>query len=349
MKLYNLEFFNKDFAYVGSQQVGDFSAEYDYLSPTNNKINLLRSTDVEINNLMLITSMYTNEQYPGIVTDVKLTKNIKQVEFKPLISIFDVDVELGTVTSIEQWLKAKIDETFVSNSDTDQNYSMIVTTYSTTSGTLDTDEPIVNLYEYIIYALKKYSIAIEMSLDMANQRIVVSIGKVTEVVKTIEADLPNILDTNISIRDQGSNALNKITIINVSEEGQGERVTYYRDRAGNITTDPETRILPVVFRIITVETTSEEFEAKALEEATSQLAYEEYNNLIELKVKEDDELINPGSIKIGQQVQIIANGKAYNSVFTGLRVNNGTELLTFGSIRLELTKILKRRLKNERS
>lgn len=349
MKLYNVEFFDTDFNYIGSQQVGDFSAEYDYLSPTNNKLNLLKSTDVEINNLMLITSMQSNEQYPGIVTDVKLKKDIKQVEFKPLISIFDVDVMHGNVTIIEQWLKAKIDETFVENADTYQNYSMIVNTTTSTAGDLDTEEPVINLYEAIVYTLKKYSIAINMTLDMLNKRIVVQIGQVPETIKTIETDLPNILDTNISIKDQGSNALNKITIMNVSEEGAGEQVIYYRDKSGNVTQTPSERIVPVVFKIITLDATSEEFNDKALEEATSQLAVEEYNNLIELKIKENDELIEAEKMQIGQKVEIIANGKSYRSVFTGIKVNNGTELLMFGAIRLELTKILKRRLKNERN
>ena len=349
MKLYNLEIFDKSFNYVGSQQIGEFKAEFDYLSPTNNNINILDETNVNINNIVAIRSLIDEEKYFGIVTDVKIRRNKKQIEFKPLISILDVDVVHGEIITIESWIKDKIEETFVNNADMLQNYQMEVTTNTSTAGSIDSDDYVVNLLETVEYCLKKYAIAVNFDIDFTSQKIKIAIGKVIKPSIVIEADLPNVIEKNISIKSQEFNSLNKITIINISEEGANETITYYRDQSGNITDEPETRIIPVQFKIVTIKAKSEEFEEQALEEATSNLAVEEYNNLIEITLAENDSLFEPWNIDIGQQVIIYSAGKAYNTVFTGYEIQNGKEKLIFGAIRLELTKILKRRLRNERN
>ena len=65
-----------------------------------------------------------------------------------------------------------------------------------------------------------------------------------------------------------------------------------------------------------------------------------YTNLIELTVKADDTMINPLSMNIGQVVEIIHDGVTYNSILTGKEIKGGLVKLIFGTIRLELTKIL---------
>jgi len=65
-----------------------------------------------------------------------------------------------------------------------------------------------------------------------------------------------------------------------------------------------------------------------------------YQNLIELTVKADDTMINPLSMNIGQVVEIIHDGVTYNSILTGKEIKGGLVKLIFGTIRLELTKIL---------
>ena len=66
-----------------------------------------------------------------------------------------------------------------------------------------------------------------------------------------------------------------------------------------------------------------------------------YTNLIELTVKPDDTMINPLTMQIGQVVNIIHDGVSYNSILSGREIqNNGLVKLIFGTIRLELTKIL---------
>ena len=66
-----------------------------------------------------------------------------------------------------------------------------------------------------------------------------------------------------------------------------------------------------------------------------------YNNLIELTVKKDDLMIDPLNMELGQEVNVIHDGVSYNSILSGREVQkDGMVKLIFGTIRLELTKIL---------
>lgn len=66
-----------------------------------------------------------------------------------------------------------------------------------------------------------------------------------------------------------------------------------------------------------------------------------YSNYIELTYQKDDSMINPLTMAIGQEVNIIHEGVSYNSILSGREIQkNGLVKLIFGTIRLELTKIL---------
>lgn len=82
------------------------------------------------------------------------------------------------------------------------------------------------------------------------------------------------------------------------------------------------------------------FEDAAADQAYSQFAGRTWTNLIELTVGLDDALINPLDLKFGQTVQVIHNGMEYTSIFTGKKFST-TMTLTFGTVRMDLTKQLK--------
>lgn len=69
-------------------------------------------------------------------------------------------------------------------------------------------------------------------------------------------------------------------------------------------------------------------------------AKNKYTNFIELTMRADDTMINPLSMEIGQIVSIIHDGVSYDSILTGKEIHDGIVKLIFGTIRLELTKIL---------
>lgn len=84
------------------------------------------------------------------------------------------------------------------------------------------------------------------------------------------------------------------------------------------------------------------FEDAAYKNAETTFKSNKYDNYIELTCANDDSLINPTSLKVGQVTNVISNGVVYPTILTGRRVGDNTTLI-FGTIRLELTKLLKER------
>lgn len=77
-----------------------------------------------------------------------------------------------------------------------------------------------------------------------------------------------------------------------------------------------------------------------MNKAKAEFAANKYSNLIELTVKQDDTMLSPMDLEIGQVVNIIHEGVSYNSILSGKEIKGGLVKLIFGTIRLELTKLL---------
>ena len=102
------------------------------------------------------------------------------------------------------------------------------------------------------------------------------------------------------------------------------------------------RILPVNCEIRAIkgdENTS--FMSACQNEAANKFANKSFQNLIELTMSNDDALVSPGALQFGQIVNVISEGVSYESILTGKEVGKNTKLI-FGTVRLDLTKILRR-------
>ena len=66
-----------------------------------------------------------------------------------------------------------------------------------------------------------------------------------------------------------------------------------------------------------------------------------YSNLIELTMLNDDSLVKPDTLHFGQVVKVLTDGVSYTSILTGRERGKCTKLI-FGTVRLDLTKILRK-------
>jgi len=344
MRQYNVEIFDRSYTFRDAKQIGSFDYSFDYLSIEENTIPLPTDTKCEVGDYLFLTS--ETDYMAGIVSSVKNNKKILRVNIKPFMSWLDVEIKKEELTGyIEEYLKGIIDGLYVNNSDTYQNIIPLTTqTTSQTLGTIVLENETMKLFDVICELFKKYGVVIRFEVDSVAGQIKCLIGKNTEPQKTIEADLPNLISKNIVMKTSSMESFNKVYIFNTGEDSTGEEVTYYRDADGTITETPSERILPVVFKDVSIQAKPEDFDTKALEKAADVLAVEKNNNLIELEMLEDDSLFEPKEMNIGQDVLVISEGKEYESMLTGYKFKNGKITLIFGAIRLELTKILKRRL-----
>lgn len=352
MRLYNVEIFDNSFKFKSSHPISDRGKyEYDYISISVNKVNV-PNIDVEKGDYIIITAMnQEEEQITGVVVSFT-DKGIEyEIEYKTFLSITDVDVHydkslLSTVT-LEQWIADIISNTYVNNSDEMQNiYGLSVTYESATSNALlDLEKNIGNLYEILIKALVNYNVVVEFSIDVSQKKIKAHVSSNKKKELHIEADIMNVLDKKFNFKKSDS-SYNKMTVYNSLDET--ESVTFYLDFDGNISTSPEAskRIIPVVFTNVFIEHKEDDknsFYDEAYDKAFNKLSAEKYDNLIEIYVWENDKLINPHSLKIGQNTIIIHNNVKYSTILTGIEIDDGIVKLMFGTVRLELTKKIKRR------
>jgi hypothetical protein len=343
MKVYNVEIFTNQFDYRSSAQISQLELEVDYLTIAKNKIRLP--------SIIAFAGDYIQIRYEsqilavGIVTGVKKDKERVIVSFKDFSDIFDIDVRVNlsdlTTGSMEGFIAEIITENYITNTDTNQNiFGLSVSVLTGTTGTsLDVEKSIVNLFKDVVYsAFLQYSIVIGFVINVQTKAIICTISKNTTATKTIETELSNVLTKNIDI-GVTKESYNKLVVVN--SENETEQEVYYLHTNNTINTTNTDRVLPVFFTTVyTAPSGTKTFTDMALEKAIATLKKNEYNNLIELEISNNDSLVNPSSIGIGQVTNVIDGTTVYSTILTGKRIEKTTTLI-FGAVRKDLTKKLK--------
>jgi len=267
------------------------------------------------------------------------------VTYENFLSIFDTDIycdsTLLDTQTLESFIAELIRVNYIDNTDDLQNIEgLSVEVLTGTHGALDIEKNVCNLLdEVLIPAFSTYQIVVVPAWDVQKKKITLRIEQRQTSKRTIEADLPNVLHKNIVIR-KTKEKLNKLIVFN--EEDHSEEVVVYRSTSGEISTEDKDRIVPVVFSTIQAKSSGKKsFEEVALEKAKNKLKKAEYENLIELEIMRNDGLVKPTELKIGQLVDIISGGVSYASILTGREIGE-TEVLIFGTVRLDLTKTIRR-------
>ena len=293
----------------------------------------------------------------GVITSVtssedKLLTNIGFQSFPAAIFtteiLFDTNQQ-GTV-ALETVLANLISASWINNSDTIQNIpGLSVTTTSSTvswgmnlkSDTEGMHHCVIDFYDVLIRrALEEYGIAIHADANFQDGVINLTIGKVPGT-QTIEADLPNVFESSFLINESSKNT-NKLDVYNTAN--YTTVITYYKHTDGSYDTTNNDRLYPVVREISTAEADEGiTFPQAAASAAASVFGEVTYNNLIEITCLYNDELIQPTGLKIGSVVSVIHEDRAYTSIMTGYNLSDNVITLIFGSIRADLTKIIRRR------
>lgn len=354
MRAFNVEFFDKNYNLKYHNNINDVAYANDYLSPSENSVDI---PDGDIKKGYYIRIVRGDEVYFGVVTKVEdnTDDNLVTVTFGSFLNLFNYPILFDTdqqgVGTLENCIKSILTYYWVSNADLYQNIPGLVvnTTTSTTawgfnlkSDTEGVHHLVCNFFEtFIIRAMQKYYVGLTVDFDPTNHQIIVNVGVNTNTPKVVEADLANVIKKNIVIKETG-NDINKLVVINTTDYS-GNKITYYKHNDKTYSQVNSDRIEPVIFEFSEVTPDEENtFASLAAKEAEDKFAEADFNNLIELSVLSDDDLVKPGDMRLGQEVNVIHNGKMYNSILTGKEIDSGTTKLIFGTIRLELTKSLRR-------
>lgn len=354
MQPFNVEIFDRQFNLIQHYNVGAIDYNYDYLSTVENSILIEFDENVEKGDYIRIVN--NTDSYFGFISSIAVNEAIQgfsEIRFKPFIALFDAPIMFDTTlqgsgTSLEQAIADIITAYWINNADADENiYGLEVQTLSTTSNwgfhiTSDQkglNKAIINFMTSIIRrSLTKYQVGLYAEPDFTNKKVVVSIGVKALNTFYIEADLPNVIEKSIIVNETTED-MNKLVIYDQAD--LVTNVIYYKHPDGTYDTVDDDRITPVIYGITSVSVAEGDTFADVAEDAANkQFDVDTYSNLIEITVQNEDEIVMPQSLTIGQIVNVISNGTSYSSILTGVERSNKTKLI-FGTIRLDLTKIIK--------
>lgn len=359
MRAYNIELFNRNYELIGHANVGEVVIDIDYLSNTINTLTIpngyfLKNKDTEGRfGDYIVIRKGKETRYTGLTTAIEKTKTDTIISFKTILNIFDSRVVIDTDEqgrgTLEGFVSRLITKNFIENPDELQNISgLVVEVQSATTDwgfNFKSDKEnmhtiITNLYHnVIIRAFQKYNLVVTTELDFATKQLKVIVATNTEDERYIEANLDNVINKNFSVK-KNVESVNKLVIYNTSD--YSESIIYYLHSDNTFDTENRDRLFPVVVDSVGVDTENGgNFPKLARSQAFDTFRRNQNNHLIELEFLKNDKLVDFKNLHIGQKVKIINDGKIYDSVLTGFKIDK-TVLLKFGNIRLDLTKILKR-------
>lgn len=356
MKPYNLEVFSPSFALNYHTNINNPGFKEDYLAGDTSQVQVPMSKAISKGDYIRISR--DDYEFVGVVNGVSDDKLLTTISYSSILSRFDTPVLYNTTLSyLSEPLENVIRDIFLNNwtgviTDTYQNIDGLscTTTSSTTDWALDIDEDeeiayvVVSsfLEDIIRQAFTKYYIRVLPHLDVNAKTLAMEIGVNAAAKRTIEADLPNIIDKTFVLKESDED-VNKVVLYDRTNM-TGNPIVYYRLTTGMMSQDAtQNRITPVVrdVQILDVPDDSS-FADEAYYAALDTFSGLEFNNNIELSMANDDGLIKPYEMEIGQTVEILHDGTLYTSILTGKEVGTYTRLI-FGKLRLDLTKILRRR------
>ena len=354
MQPFNVEIFDREFNLIQHYNVGSIDYKYDYLSTMENSVLIAFNENVQNGDYIRIKN--NTDSYFGYISAIAVNEaeqGFSEIKFKPFISLFDSSILFdttlqGSATTLEDMIADYITAYWISNADTEQNiFGLEVQTISSTSGwgfhiTSDQkglNKAVINFMTSIIRrSLTKYQVGLYAEPDFSNKKIVVKIGVKAPGTFFIEADLPNVVEKSIIV-NESTQDMNKLIIYDQAD--LVTNVIYYKHPDGTYDTTDYDRITPVIYAITSVAVSEGDTFADAAQDAADkQFDVDSYSNLIELTVQNEDALVMPDTLTIGQLVNVASNGTSYASILTGVERSDVTKL-TFGTIRLDLTKILK--------
>lgn len=303
MKPYRIEIFDRQFNFRLNALVDstDFVFKYDILSPEKNTINLPLDIKTRVTanagtpgDGTICTSDYVRiiagkYEYTGVITKIEKNEYYTVVTYMDALFLFNHETFIKTddikLSYVEDYLYRLLAQEFISTSDESQKiYGLTITKTSQTVGTFDyclTEDTytIINLLnDYISPAYRDFIILTDVSVDISNKTVNVSIGKIDETdTKTIEGDLPNVIKSDYVIRQANDNK-NKLELIDIYNN-QYTKYNFYLHASdysfNSIDTD---RITPVINDV-------EEFNSSII---TEEAFWSPYNEALQTITKYND-------------------------------------------------------------
>ena len=273
MKPYEVEIFDRHFIYRSNllMEPSDFDYNYDALTVEKSSFSIKKGMvtirefaesgcegDNSISCSDYIRIITDEREYAGIITEIEEDRSLYKITYSSIYKLLDHEILIPAddikSTTIEGFIKQLITDEFINATDEFQIIEgLSVMSTSATKGTFDFNDTdsiyvVINLLTDLIYpAFREYLIYTNVSVDFASKSVDVTIGEIKKDEITIESDLPNIIDKNVTIR-KASDEKNKMTLYDTADYTLAPYNYYLHpsDYSFDQINDREDRFYPVI-------------------------------------------------------------------------------------------------------
>lgn len=383
MSLYKVEFFDHNFVFQHQDDVEIEEIDDDYLSPEKTEALITLTDKVKTGQFVYIRGASNFFGYVTEVSTEDYQTKVSFEPFVSLFNT-DVLVATNRQNNanytLENLIGTAINEFFAVFGDSEWDIPAlnVIETSSTASysiGSSPTEARTadsfglnrckVNLRNDILpNALRYYGIVINAEPNFTNGTIDVKVGTPSGyVLEAFEdsghddysAAMATIINISADNRDVSidaftiDSATENANVLKIFSTTATTRKTYYYlhndGRSPAYDTVDEARITPVRIALeYAASNTTATFNNNAKKKAQDFFKNLMWNSAIELRITNNDTLIHPERLQIGQICRVWHDGKSYESILTGKKLGNETVLI-FGTVRTSLTKQLKLALK----
>lgn len=314
-------------------RVQEMTIKRDILTLTTSDITVVNiPTAFTEGNLFGVYDDYGQTVYIGIIKS--LEDNVIQCE--DILSLFNDEWRFKnpSATTVEGKIKSIITDNLGKSSDSYQAdifSSFSVSTISSTTNELETQDGTVNLMEYLEDIYSNFGILLDISVQFNAITPTIKIGKPSYTTLQLGNNTQVLRNFAITKETQETN---KLEIY--SSDGTTLRATYYATQSG-ITTDSTS-----LDRLARIKTKIVFSDDELTDIVANNLTEDMFNHKITVELVLQNKLYNFDDFHLGQSFSINYNGNVYDSVLTGysITINDqgkaDTVKLTFGKVRQTL-------------
>lgn len=375
MRVYNLEIFRigqiggivmegySIYYDVYHRQINEINYAYDYFKSDKNIIEIPYDERVQEQMCLRISdSLNASFELTGYITGIEVEKGMMKVTYTDLVSAFtdinvafNVEKQNAPVTTddsyLEYYLGMKVEQVYNEQGwfvgDLMRNLDITPTTrevnpfnFNIKPDNEGSKLAVIGFKDVLINrSASEYDVWFRTHFETSPY---ISIGKVNSEVQYLETNAPFVISSIVKF-ENNKEGTSVLSVYNADETDENMFLTFYLHEDGTINQNhDETVVKPLIYAETVIKLNEGEvFSDKALEEAKSKMNVEHGNNYVEIEVPFDT--MDLAMWEIGQKVKIYHEGMEINSVLTGKKIDK-TLTLIFGTIRLELTKRLERKV-----
>jgi len=332
-----------DLSYIDGGVIRDYKIDTDYLTNNASEVTLTEETYAQKGDVIVGLSG-VDKRFIGIITAVDNTK--KTVSFKhpkemfadTVLNPFKYTETLGYKFELVGAMEVILGLAFLTTDDAKKVLPVVFEQRGTASGAVWTDDSdTLNLSDFIQWAFDNHNVYLDFDIDFTVNKIVCRIIKNTTSGRVIKDNIK--LSTPAFDKNEFP-TYNKAVVYD--KDTGAIAGTYYLLENNTVTPSPtnSARLLPVQTKYISYDA---EKGYTPQEVAQSELQGKIFNHCIQYKLSKEQRLVNPFAFNYGDGVQIVYDGREYDSIFTGMKFTKGDPYITclFGKTRIDFTDRLK--------